>query len=208
MIALTFDDGPGPTTSSILDALRTYGVPATFFVIGRNVVESPWTDIAEAGRCLLRRALAEGHTIGNHTFTHVREQNEREFVREVRETDALIKAISLEVGVPVRLPPFRLPFGISDRDPRLDFIGALGRAHVHWSRNFNDWHEGPIARLLPEIFAHIEERESAGLNSVLDLHDGGIGGARGYDRAATAEAVVRVLEESARRHWRFFTVPL
>jgi peptidoglycan/xylan/chitin deacetylase (PgdA/CDA1 family) len=195
-------------TSSILDALRTHGVPATFFVIGRNVVESPWTDIPEAGRWLLKRALAEGHTIGNHTFTHAREQSESEFVREVLETDALIKDVSREVGASLRIPPFRLPFGVLDKDPRLGFSGALGRPHVHWSRNFDDWHEGPIARLLPEILAYIEERESAGLNSVLDLHDGGIGGVGGYDRATTAEAVLRVLEESARRHWRFFNVPL
>ena len=61
-IALTFDDGPDPqTTPLILDTLRERGVRATFFVVGRQVAENP---------SLLRRIVAEGHTIGNHTYDH------------------------------------------------------------------------------------------------------------------------------------------
>ena len=61
-IALTFDDGPdGRYTSAILDTLKSRHAPATFFVIGQN---------AEAHIPLLRREYAEGHEIGNHTFTH------------------------------------------------------------------------------------------------------------------------------------------
>jgi peptidoglycan-N-acetylglucosamine deacetylase len=208
MIALTFDDGPGPATPTILDALRAYCVHASFFVIGRNVVDSPWTDVPNLGRTLVKRALSEGHSIGNHTFTHSRQQSEEDFMREVHATDSIIRELSLEVRIPTLTPPFRLPYGPLDKDRRLSFCGALGRPHVHWSKHFDDWHEGPIAELLPEIIAYIEEREMVGLNSVLDLHDGGVGGSTGYDRSATAEAVWRLLGEAATRDWRFFTVPL
>jgi peptidoglycan-N-acetylglucosamine deacetylase len=61
-VALTFDDGPdGRWTAAILDTLKSRRAPATFFVIGQNV---------EAHIPLLRRMWAEGHEIGNHTFTH------------------------------------------------------------------------------------------------------------------------------------------
>jgi peptidoglycan/xylan/chitin deacetylase (PgdA/CDA1 family) len=61
-LVLTFDDGPWPgPTDRVLAALRHECVRATFFVLGRNVVAHP---------ALVRRALAEGHTIGHHTFSH------------------------------------------------------------------------------------------------------------------------------------------
>ena len=61
-LVLTFDDGPWPTTTpKILDALKRECVLATFFLIGRNVEAHP--EIA-------RRELAEGHSLGHHTFSH------------------------------------------------------------------------------------------------------------------------------------------
>ena len=61
-IALTFDDGPDPDwTPKILDLLKDKGVHASFFIIGEN---------AEAYPDLVQRILAEGHDVGNHTFTH------------------------------------------------------------------------------------------------------------------------------------------
>ena len=61
-LVLTFDDGPWPgTTPKVLDALKHECVRATFFLLGRN---------AEAHPALARRALAEGHSLGHHTFSH------------------------------------------------------------------------------------------------------------------------------------------
>src|SRR5262252_8152929 len=61
-VALTFDDGPSsPYTDQILDILRERRVTATFFLCGQNVQRYP--EIA-------RRIVAEGHTIGNHTYSH------------------------------------------------------------------------------------------------------------------------------------------
>jgi peptidoglycan/xylan/chitin deacetylase (PgdA/CDA1 family) len=59
---LTFDDGPWPTTTpKVLDALKSECVLATFFVVGRN---------AEAHPGIVRRMLAEGHSMGHHTYAH------------------------------------------------------------------------------------------------------------------------------------------
>jgi peptidoglycan/xylan/chitin deacetylase (PgdA/CDA1 family) len=61
-VVLTFDDGPIPeTTPKVLAALKHECVRATFFLLGRN---------AEANPRLARRILAEGHTIGHHTYSH------------------------------------------------------------------------------------------------------------------------------------------
>jgi len=61
-LVLTFDDGPWPgTTSRVLDALKSECVRATFFLLGRNTTAHPE---------LARRALAEGHSIGHHSYSH------------------------------------------------------------------------------------------------------------------------------------------
>lgn len=61
-VVLTFDDGPLPsTTTRVLDALREECVRATFFLIGRNAAQHP---------DLVRRELAEGHTVGHHSWSH------------------------------------------------------------------------------------------------------------------------------------------
>src|SRR6188472_629005 len=60
-VALTFDDGPGPSTPAVLDVLRVNGVHATFFVVGQRVAAEPE---------MLRRIVAEGHALGDHTWSH------------------------------------------------------------------------------------------------------------------------------------------
>lgn len=63
-LTLTFDNGPDPAaTPQILDVLRARGLRAHFFVLGKHVA-------TEAGRRLVEREIAEGHLIGNHSFTH------------------------------------------------------------------------------------------------------------------------------------------
>jgi peptidoglycan-N-acetylglucosamine deacetylase len=61
-LVLTFDDGPWPgTTAKVLDALKHECVHATFFLLGENVEDNPE---------LARRELAEGHSVGHHTYSH------------------------------------------------------------------------------------------------------------------------------------------
>jgi len=62
VVALTFDDGPHPVyTAQILNTLQKLGVPATFFCIGKNIT---------GNELLLTRIEDEGHTIGNHSYSH------------------------------------------------------------------------------------------------------------------------------------------
>ena len=60
-VALTFDDGPGGSTSGMLSVLGSYGVPATFFNIGQNMAARP---------ALVRQEASTGYVLGNHTWDH------------------------------------------------------------------------------------------------------------------------------------------
>lgn len=63
VIYLTFDDGPHPeATSFVLNTLKDYNAKATFFCIGKNVLDQP---------ALYERIITEGHAVGNHTFNHL-----------------------------------------------------------------------------------------------------------------------------------------
>lgn len=89
-ICLTFDNGPEPeVTPGVLDVLARRGLAATFFVIGKKLR-------APAAFALAERVRAEGHRIGNHTFTHGESLGRRsaaEAVAEIAQTDALMGAL-------------------------------------------------------------------------------------------------------------------
>lgn len=64
VVYLTFDDGPVPeVTPQVLDILKQYNVRATFFMVGENAQQYPQ---------LLKRVREEGHSVGNHTFNHIK----------------------------------------------------------------------------------------------------------------------------------------
>ncbi|HUQ75714.1 MAG TPA: polysaccharide deacetylase family protein [Burkholderiales bacterium] len=101
-VTLTFDNGPEPAvTPRVLDILEAAGVKATFFVLGSKLADNK-------RRALAKRAHADGHWIGNHTWSHAeplgRIQDASRAVSEIIETEALIN----ELAHPDRL--FR-PFG-------------------------------------------------------------------------------------------------
>jgi peptidoglycan/xylan/chitin deacetylase (PgdA/CDA1 family) len=118
-IALTFDDGPAtPFTDQILDTLRKYNVPGTFFVCGKNVERHPET---------LRRIHAEKHSIGNHTYSHpfLCLKSRRRIAEEIDRTQA---AIEESAG---RVPGSSVLLSASGGS---DFFPCCGNAE---SRTFN-----------------------------------------------------------------------
>jgi peptidoglycan/xylan/chitin deacetylase (PgdA/CDA1 family) len=152
-IALTFDDGPSPWTPAILDLLAGRGARATFFVVGEAV---------ERHGEIVRRALAEGHELGNHTQTHASASSidDDRLRRELERANASIEGAT---GIVPRLA--RPPYG---HDPdRFGRIAAeLGLDTVMWSVTPEDWSGIPgeeIARLV------LEQAEPG---AIVLLHDG------------------------------------
>ncbi|WP_042349764.1 polysaccharide deacetylase family protein [Bacillus massiliigorillae] len=88
IVAITFDDGPHPVfTPQILDLLAKYDAKATFFVAGNKVKRFPE---------VLKREVAEGHEIANHTYNHIYSRNisAEKLTTELDETDAIIQQIT------------------------------------------------------------------------------------------------------------------
>ncbi len=134
-VALSFDNGPDPdTTATVLDTLRACGVPAHFFVIGRKL-EAP------CALDLMRRARAEGHIVGNHTYTHTTPLG---LLGPSGVADEIVAAQDL-LG---DLAPERLfrPYGVQGRiGPHLlspaarDHLIATGATCVLWNALPRDW---------------------------------------------------------------------
>jgi chitin deacetylase len=193
-VALTFDDGPGPATPALLDVLAARGIKATFFLLGMNI---------ERSREVVIRLLREGHTAGNHSHAHPRPDatDEARFVKEIRRNDALLLEVASQAGVTLLEPiPVRLPYGPIADDPRLRALAALGRSHVHWTADFEDWKDPPPGAMAKKMREHIDAQKVLGLDAVLDLHDS----SREFaDRSATVEAVRLLLFDPTASAWRF-----
>ena len=89
VVALTFDDGPHPPyTDRLLDVLAKHNVKATFFMIGDRIERHPET---------VYRAIAEGHQIGNHSYSHplLGFLPPKSVQREIERTDKLLRQIGV-----------------------------------------------------------------------------------------------------------------
>jgi peptidoglycan/xylan/chitin deacetylase (PgdA/CDA1 family) len=136
-LTLTFDNGPEPSvTPGVLDVLARHGIASTFFVIG-NKLQNP------LARACAERAHAEGHWIGNHTWTHTRplgqQPGEPAAQREIGRTQA-------EIGSLSHHPPlFRPTGGGGNLDRRLLspeaalMLQAGGYSCVLWNAVPRDW---------------------------------------------------------------------
>lgn len=142
--ALTFDDGPHPVnTPKVLDILKRYGVKATFFVLGEKVREFP---------DLIRRMVAEGHSLGNHSEDHpdfVKVSRE-EIERQLTATQAAVDAV---LGRSYPLVQVRPPYGSMDNVVK-EVLYARGSMAVLWNADSWDWrYRNDDARILANVFA-------------------------------------------------------
>lgn len=188
MLALTFDDGPnGVYTEKILDALKRFNVPATFFLIGTNVVRNP---------ALAKRIAGEGHAIGNHSFTHPRFDwiSIRDMEREIIDG---ANAISNATGV--KPTWFRPPYGVNGNGME-GICRNEGLAIAGWSCAASDWNP----RSAVEIAEHMITQATPG--DILLLHDG-FETQVGANRQSTVDAVPLILERLTKEGFRFVTVP-
>lgn len=168
-VALTFDDGPfEQTTPRLLAILREKGVPATFFVVGRRVEEhAP----------LVRRLVAEGHAIGNHTASHPELFCFLTPRRLAAEIDGAQQAIERAAGVRPRY--FRSPVGL--RHPFLaPALERAGLQFVSWQvRSYDTRAQRPDAlreRLLQRIASGdivlLHDRPGPGSDAMLAMLPG------------------------------------
>ena len=139
---LTFDDGPHPEhTPPLLDLLARHGAKATFFLIGEQIDRHP---------ALARRIVEEGHTLGNHSFTHPQFETlslDAQF-DEIERTDRALASVS---GRPRH--GFRPPRGVLPLPLMLRFIRKRRRI-AYWSYDSLDYSSRPAPELVGIIKQH------------------------------------------------------
>lgn len=194
-LAITFDDGPSAEwTPKILDILREKGVHATFFVIGENGAANPR---------LIQRIVAEGHDIGNHTFTHPNLGETPDSVAgiEINATQRLIEALT---GRSTRLlrPPY---FG--DAEPStaqeiapMEVGERLGYITVGLKIDPDDWQLPPVDKIVERTIAQATDPDPEKRGQVILLHDGG------GERWRTVQALPRIIDAMRDKGFEFVTV--
>lgn len=181
LIALTFDDGPGAVyTDSVLALLEETGTVATFFMVGRAMENRPET---------VRKVLAAGHEIGNHTYSHPRMVLKRpsEIRYEIERTDSIIRAAGQAGPIHVRPPYGWRLFGLPL------YLARRNRPVLLWDLEPDTFHsdaEGMVAYTL--------ERVRPG--SIILLH------VELAARTDEREALRRIVPELLEQGYRFVTV--
>jgi peptidoglycan/xylan/chitin deacetylase (PgdA/CDA1 family) len=196
IVALTFDDGPNdPYTSQILDILDSYNIKATFFVIGRNVELYPET---------ARRIVAEGHILGNHSYSHNANHALTEYgFRDLQLAQEVIFNIT---GVSPHL--YRPPHGKKSPWELYD-VKKEGLIEVTWSVSANDQHVvAYFGEPSPETFAKEIVHETHPGEIIL-LHDGygTLHGTVKSDKDITVKALPLIIEQLQAKGYRLVTVP-
>jgi cellulose synthase/poly-beta-1,6-N-acetylglucosamine synthase-like glycosyltransferase/peptidoglycan/xylan/chitin deacetylase (PgdA/CDA1 family)/spore germination protein YaaH len=194
VLCLTFDDGPDPRyTPAILDILRSHAVHATFFVIGAN---------ADQNIGLVKREYAEGHDIGNHTYTHpnIALVSEERAALELSTTQRIVEN-ALGVSTVLFRPPYNADSQPQTPEEILPVLRAQKAGYVTVGERIDprDWVKGVTAdEIVSEIRGELRSAEDPG--HVILFHDAG------GDRTATVAALPRVLDGLQSQGYRF--VPL
>jgi peptidoglycan/xylan/chitin deacetylase (PgdA/CDA1 family) len=178
-IALTFDDGPHADNSPrLLDILRQSDAKATFFVLGSNAAKYPE---------LLKRMQAEGHEIGNHSWSHphLLSLGFPEIKTELENTS---KAVADATGQSPKA--FRPPF--IDTNPTLEnwINKELGMKSILLSVDSLDWKDKDAALARQHVL------EGAAPGAIVLMHE----------RASTADALSGILDELKAQGYQFVTV--
>lgn len=175
-IALTFDDGPHQTnTPHLLDLLQKYNAKATFFVVGNRVPYFPE---------LLQRMVKEGHTIGNHTYSHkqLSNLNSNQILEQIRKTNA--EVFDACGYTPTILRP---PYGsLGSKVKTLDDMTV-----VLWTIDSRDWELKDAQKIADGILKDADDGD------IVLLHDL-------YDFSVDAAEIV--MKELSKQGYEFVTV--
>ncbi len=199
ILCLTFDDGPDSEyTPRILDILKQYHAPAAFFVVGVNAERFP---------DLLKREYAEGHEIGNHTYTHpnIAATSPLRTQLELSTTQRILENL-LGVSTTFFRPPYNAdsaPTTPAEIEP-IRRAQQFGYATIAETVDPRDWEPGitPEA-IIKEVESELAEAQSENdldATHIILLHDAG------GNRNATIAALPKLIEYFQNKGFRFASV--
>jgi peptidoglycan/xylan/chitin deacetylase (PgdA/CDA1 family) len=179
VVALTFDDGPHPkNTPAVLDVLRREGVPATFFLVGRNVERHPQ---------LVLRVLNEGHDVANHTYHHLQgvPLTLEQWKEEISRTNQALIDLVGEAPRWFRAPGCRYPA------EALQALSELDMMRADTTNNSGDWSQPDADAVVRRVLGRLAPGQ------VLLFHD---------SAPQTAPAISKLIQEMRGRGYRFVTL--
>jgi peptidoglycan/xylan/chitin deacetylase (PgdA/CDA1 family) len=142
IVAMTFDDGPHPTlTPKLLDLLKERNIKATFFVVGKNAKTYP---------NIIRRIIAEGHEIGNHTYSHLSLTglSDEQIRKELQQSeDAVFAAANYRPQL------IRPPYGAINTRVKQFMFSDFGYTTILWSVDPQDWRRPGSAVVTSRLLA-------------------------------------------------------
>ena len=179
-IAMTFDDGPNPkNTPKLLDLLAAKHIKATFFVVGECATDYP---------AIMKRIVAEGHEIGNHSWDHPNfgKSSDAKIRSQVQRTNDIILA---ETGIKPTL--LRPPYGSMTPKQRQWVHDEFGYDIILWDVDPNDWKEPGVNVVAQRIISGTRP------GSIILSHD---------IHAPTIEAMPMVFDALLAKGFKFVTV--
>ena len=181
VIALTFDDGPGPSTPQVISVLEQYHVPATFFEIGENVAQYPQytTMVATAG-----------YPVEDHTWNHpdLTTIPLSQFPYQIDQTQNEIRSLTGRTPTCVR-PPYD-----SWNAPVLNQIAQRGLTTMSYSIDPRDWSLPGVGTIIGRVVG------AAFPGAVVDMHDGG------GSRAQTVAALPQIITQLQAKGYTFVSI--
>ena len=174
VVYLTFDDGPVPEiTVPILDVLKEYGVPATFFTMGSYGEKNP--DI-------LKRQAEEGHTVANHSYSHQKKifNSLDTFKWEIEKTNSIIKQAT---GNDVKF--IRIPYGTKLNNAYKEYLSSIGMESISW--NCESYDSRTPKRSAAQILEGVKNTSKKKKEVIVIMHDT-------YGKENTVEALPSIIE--------------
>lgn len=152
MVALTFDDGPGKYTKTIVDCLKENNAKATFFVVGRSVNSNPGA---------VRYAYKAGCEIGSHSYNHsnLAKLSATDVKKEMSDTDKLIKKITGSKATLMR-PPYGSIGDVTKKN--------VGKPMILWSIDTLDWKTRDTKKTIDAVMKNVKDGDIVLMH---DIHE-------------------------------------
>lgn len=185
---LTFDDGPSPNTTKILEILNKNNIKATFFLIGKNAEHNPE---------LVKEELAQGNAIGNHTYSHQLNYKEgpQKFVEDLDKGNTVIKSIAGDKYDPKLI---RFPGGSFGNKlaPFREAVTKAGYHYIDWNDETGDAEHSnvPVNTLLSNLKKYTNSD-----TVVILMHDAGA-------KVTSVQALPQVIEYLKSKGYTFDTL--